>query len=319
MKTFSDSLKVVFMGTPEFAVPSLKAMIEAGADVRAVVTQPTRPSGRGLSAKDSPVKTLALEHKLPVLEPLTIKGEGFINELKALGPDLIAVVAYGRILPRAVLDLPRLGCVNLHASLLPAYRGAAPVNWAVINGEAKTGVSTMLMDEGMDTGAVLLTEEIEIGEDETTGEVLEKLSGLGAALLVKTIGLLQEGKLTPEPQDDTKATYAPLLKKEDGRVDWTKSPEEIRNRLRGLKPWPGTYSYWNGKLLKIHGARVSTGVDGKAAPGVVISAAADGIVVKCGSGALKVTELQLEGKRRMSAAEFLRGHSLGEGESFGKE
>ncbi|MBI5345290.1 MAG: methionyl-tRNA formyltransferase, partial [Deltaproteobacteria bacterium] len=219
----SQERGIVFMGTPLFAVPSLEALVRAGYNVRAVVTQPDKPAGRGRLTQPSPIKTAALAHNIKVLEPVKIRDEGFIGELKAIGPEFIVAVAYGKILPASVLDIPGKGCVNVHASLLPEYRGAAPVNWAIINGEKETGVSTMLMDRGMDTGPVLLEERVDIGADDTAEDLSKKLSAAGARLIVKTLSGLREGSITPRPQDGVKATYAPILKKEDGRIDWGKS------------------------------------------------------------------------------------------------
>lgn len=307
------------MGTPEFAVPSLKALVEAGFNIVSVATQPERPRGRGLKVKPSPVKQAALEHGLDVIEPEKLRDRKFIGSLEALAPDVIVVVAYGKILPREMLEVPGLGCVNLHASILPRYRGAAPINWAIIKGEKKTGVTTMLMDEGMDTGPVLLTEEVTIGGAETAGELFEKLAEVGAALLVKTIGLLEDKKIKPVAQDEASATYAPMLKKSDGRIDWEKGAGEIGNLVRGLYPWPGVHTCWKGKLLKIHGGRALTGTEAATPPappdaqrpGTVVETSAEGIRVKCGSGIFEITELQMEGKRRMSAGDFLKGYKLG--------
>ncbi|MBI5598472.1 MAG: methionyl-tRNA formyltransferase [Deltaproteobacteria bacterium] len=309
------------MGTPWFAVPSLKALVEAGFDIMEVVTRPEKPVGRGRIAAPTPVKQCALELGLKVSEPASIGDRGFIKRIASLAPDLIVVVAYGKILPLEVLRIPRMGCVNLHASVLPSYRGAAPINRAIMNGDKKTGVSTMLMDSGMDTGPVLLKEEAGIGPDETAGELSERLSVSGAGVLVKTLKLLFDGKITPKPQDNARATYAPALKKEEGRIDWNLSPDEIRNRIRGLSPWPGAYTHLNGRLVKIHGGEALSdfrGISEKrdVKPGGVVFAADDGIVVKCGKGVFKITELQPESKRRMSAAQYLRGHRLGEESGF---
>ncbi len=303
------------MGTPEFAVPSLKALIEAGFDIVSVVTQPDRPRDRGLKPGPSPVKQVALENGVEVVEPEKIRDEGFLNRLKTLDPDVIAVVAYGKILPPAVLGIPKLGCVNLHASILPRWRGAAPVNWAIIKGDKKTGVTTMLMDEGMDTGPVLLTEEVPIDEDETAEDLGMKLARVGATLLVKTIELLEDKKIKPVAQDEASATYAPRLKKGDGRIDWHRGAGEIRDLVRGLYPWPGAHTYWKGKLIKIHSGWALTGPEAAGngrMPGTVVDTSGEGIKIKCGRGIFEITELQMEGKRRMSAVDFLKGHRLGE-------
>jgi methionyl-tRNA formyltransferase len=313
MESHPRRTRIVFMGTPAFAVPSLKALIDKGFDVVAVATQPDRPRGRGLRPAPSPVKEIALEHGIEAYEPQKLRDEGFIKRLKTLKPDVIVVVAYGKILPKPVLDIPKRGCINLHASILPRYRGAAPINWAIIKGEKTTGVTTMLMDEGLDKGPVFLTEEVPIADDETAGDLTKRLSGVGAELLVRTIALLEDKKIEPLPQDEKNATYAPMLKKEDGRVDWNKGAGEIRNLVRGLYPWPGAHTYWKGRLLKIHGGRALTGPealgDGRG-PGTVMETTEEGIKIKCGRGIFEITELQVEGKRRMSAGDFLKGYSL---------
>jgi methionyl-tRNA formyltransferase len=318
MEPHSRRTRIVFMGTPAFAVPSLKALIDGGFNIVAVVTQPDRPHGRGRRLRPSPVKETALESGIEVIEPQKIRDEGFLKRLKTLEPDLIAVVAYGKILPNSVLQVPRLGCVNLHASILPRYRGAAPVNWAIIRGEKTTGMSTTLMDEGLDSGPLLLTEGVSIEDEETAEDLGKRLAGLGAALLKKTVGLLEEKKIEPAPQDEGEATYAPRLKKEDGRVDWGKGAEEIRNLVRGLYPWPGAYTHWKGRHLKIHRGRAVKGPgapgasgDGRS-PGTVVETSDEGIRIKCGRGIFEITELQMEGKRRMSAGDFLKGYRLGD-------
>ncbi len=316
------STRIIFMGTPGFAVPSLSALVDAGFDVAAVVTRPDRPSGRGRRVSPTPVKLAALERGIAVLEPVSVKDEGFIERLKALVPDFLVVVAYGKILPRSILQIPSRGCVNVHASLLPKYRGAAPINHAILNGESVTGVSTMLMDAGMDTGPVLLAEEVGINRDDTAEDLGATLSKVGAALLVKTIGLMVEGKLKPEEQDESEASYAPSLKKGDGEISWQKDAEEIRNLVRGLYPWPGTYTRWQGKLLKVHVGRVAPGDDGAppdfcdAPPGTVVSVSADSVGVKCGQGVFVITELQLQDRRRMNAGVFAKGSSVAPGDRF---
>lgn len=305
------------MGTPRFAAPSLAALIGAGYNILAAVTQPDKPRGRGLSPLPSPIKLLALENGIPVLEPSKLKGESFMERLHALGPDLIAVVAYGKILPPAILKLPPKGCVNLHASLLPRYRGAAPINRAIVNGEKETGVCTMLMDEGMDTGDMLICERVPIGEEETAEELAETLSEKGAAVLLKTVELILRDALKPVPQDDSLATYAPVLRKEDGRVDWTKSSSEIKDQVRGLYPWPGAFTAWKGALLKIHRGMAIVGAATGSEPGAVLDTGRDGLLVACGKGAFAITELQPENKRRMSAAEFISGYRVAKGDRLG--
>ncbi|MBI5492659.1 MAG: methionyl-tRNA formyltransferase [Deltaproteobacteria bacterium] len=309
-------VRVIFMGTPAFAVPSLKALIDAGFEVRAVVTQGDKPRGRGLAPLPSPVKCEALKHGIEVLEPVKASHPGFIDRLKALSPDFIAVVAYGKILPQAILDIPPKGCVNLHASLLPKYRGAAPINWAIINGDKEAGVTTMLMDKGMDTGAMLLKEKTAIGADDTAEDLFKRLSGIGAPLLVRTLEELWLDRIEPVPQDDNEATYAPMLKKEDGRVDWNKGAQDIKNLARGLYPWPGAYTYWNEKVLKIHAGKADPAVIGAPAPGTVAGVSKEDISVACGKGVFRITELQPENKRRMTAGEFAQGYRIKAGERF---
>ncbi len=309
-------IKTLFMGTPEFAVPSLSAIIEAGFGLVGVVTRPERPKGRGRKAMPTPVKERALKSSIRVLEPERLD-DAFLEELNALAPDLIVVVAYGKILPKAVLDAPGLGAVNLHASLLPAYRGAGPINRAIINGDKVTGTTTMFMDEGMDTGDILLTSRLEIGGQETAGELSERMAKDGALLLVETLRRLVKGNIRSIPQDNAKASYAPMLKKADGRVDWNLTPQEIDNRRRGLSPWPGAFTRLRGKTLKIHRGRVAQDAGEKTTPGVIMSADNGGIRVGCAGGEYIIEELQLEGKRRMTAGEFLTGCKLVSGESLG--
>ncbi|MBI5642658.1 MAG: methionyl-tRNA formyltransferase, partial [Deltaproteobacteria bacterium] len=252
---------------------------------------------------------------IEVLEPVSIRDNACIEKLRGLNPDFMAVVAYGRILPPAILDLPTKGCVNLHASLLPKYRGAAPINWAIVNNEKVTGVTTMLMDKGMDTGPMLLKEEVGIGEDETAEELAKKLSNAGASLLAKTIDLLSEDKIKPAPQDETEASYAPMLKKEDGRIDWKKSAEEIKNLMRGLYPWPGAYTALNGQL-KIHSGRVIDTNSHEAEPGTIVGVSREGIRVACGKGVFEITELQPENRKKLPAGDFIQGYRVGVGERF---
>jgi methionyl-tRNA formyltransferase len=302
-------MKIVFMGTPEFAVPSLKVLIESEEEVIAVVTQPDKPKGRGLEVSLPPTKVLAGKHCVLVLQPQKIKTEEFFNQLKNLNPDLICVTAYGKILPKHILDLPPHGCINVHASLLPKYRGAAPISWAIIRGEKVTGITTTKMNEGMDTGDMLIKRKICI-DDEDTGETLsQKLSKVGAEALIETISLLKEGRLNPIPQDHSQTTYAPMLKKEDGEIDWRKSADEIRNLIRGALPWPGAYTRLEGKLLKVYKARIAEGY-GK--PGEVIKSVSETLRVATGIGALDLLEIQIEGGKRLEAQAFLRGRKIKE-------
>lgn len=307
-------MRIVFMGTPEFAVPSLKALAESGDEVAALVAQPDKPKGRGLKPAPPPTKIVAEQFGIPVLQPSGIRTEEFLNELAALNPDLICVAAYGKILPKAVLELPRFGCLNVHASLLPKYRGAAPVNWAIVRGEKVTGITIMQMDEGMDTGDILLKREMPIDYDDTGETLTEKLSLAGAELLLQAIAELKKGYLQPLKQDETAATYAPMLKKEDGRVDWSKPAGEIRNQIRGMLPWPGAYTYSNEKMIKIYKAAVAEG-EGK--QGEVIDAPQGVLRVMTGEGALDILELQLEGGKRLDAKAFLSGRRIEPGAVLG--
>lgn len=316
--------KILFMGTPDFAVQTLEAIIEAGHEVVAVVTQPDRAKGRGRAVEHTPVKVAALANGIEVLQPTKIKNPAFIDSLRELAPDYSVVIAYGRILPASVLDIASKGSINVHASLLPRHRGAAPINYAITSGDTVTGVTTMLMDEGMDTGAMLLKSETPIGEDETAGELFTRLSALGAELLVETIEGMERGTIEPVAQDDTLATYAPTLKKRDGKVEWNASAEEVGNRVRGLSPWPGTYTEYKGKLLKIHSGRVAAipeieagAADVNTVPGTILSVSSDAIAVKCGTGVYEVTELQPQDKRRMGVRDFVAGYRAVPGERFG--
>ena len=307
-------MRVVFMGTPEFAVPSLKALIESEDEVSALVAQPDKPKGRGLKPSSPPTKIIAEEHGILVLQPSKIRTEEFLNELGNINPDLICVAAYGKILPKTMLDLPPFGCINVHASLLPKYRGAAPINWAIARGEKVTGITVMQMDEGMDTGDMLLRREVPIDPDDTGETLSGKLSVVGARLLIETIAEMKKGTLRSVKQDESLATYAPMLKKEDGRIDWWRPAEEIRNLIRGMLPWPGAYTYLNGKLLKIYRAAVSEG-EGK--PGEAVSAGQGVLRVMTGAGALDILELQLEGGRRLDSRAFLAGRRIEAGTVLG--
>lgn len=309
-------MRVVFMGTPGFAVPSLKALVESGHDVAAVVTQPDRPKGRGKKEAPPPVKETALAFNIPVLQPLRVKDPGFIELLREIAPDVIVVVAFGRILPPDILHLPRYGCINVHASLLPKYRGSAPIHWAVINGEKETGITTMHMDEGMDTGDMILREAIPIREEDTVGAVHDRLAVLGARLLVETLELVGRGQAPRIPQEGT-PTYAPMLKAGDELIRWERPAREIYNQIRGMDPWPGARTYLSGKVLKIWRAAVPSEGGTAFEPGKVLSWGRDGITVGTGNGRLTITELQLQGAKRLSAADFLRGTPIPEGTVLG--
>lgn len=299
-------MRIVFMGTPDFAVPSLQALIDAGHDVCAVYTQPDKPQGRKQILTAPPVKTLALEHDIPVFQPNTLKNEDEQARLRELAPEVIIVVAYGKLLPKAVLDIPPHGCINVHGSLLPRGRGAAPIQWAVIAGDEMAGVTTMQMAEGLDTGDMLLTYETKVGEKETAGELFDRLAQSGAELLIQTLVKLDE--ITPRPQDDAQSCYAHMLDKQMAVIDWSKSAHEIDCLIRGLNPWPIALTTLSGERLKVFAAEKAAG---NGEPGTVLEAdPKKGLTVACGEGALKLTEIQLVGGKRMKATDFLRGHAI---------
>lgn len=307
-------MRIVFMGTPDFAVPSLQALIDAGHDVCAVYTQPDKPQGRKQILTAPPVKTLALEHDIPVFQPNTLKNEDEQARLRELAPEVIIVVAYGKLLPKAVLDIPPHGCINVHGSLLPRWRGAAPIQWAVIAGDEMAGVTTMQMAEGLDTGDMLLTYETKVGEKETAGELFDRLAQSGAELLTQTLVKLDE--ITPRPQDDAQSCYAHMLDKQMAVIDWSKSAHEIDCLIRGLNPWPIALTTLSGERLKVFAAEKA---NGNGEPGTVLEAdPKKGLTVACGEGALKLTEIQLVGGKRMKATDFLRGHSLEVGVKLGE-
>jgi methionyl-tRNA formyltransferase len=304
-----SQLRTVFMGTPEFALPTLAGLLDAGVPVIAAYTQPDRPKGRGNLLTPPPVKEFAQQRGIAVHQPVKLREPEVVEGLRQLAPDLIVVVAFGQILPKSVLEIPRHGCINVHASLLPRYRGAAPINKAIIDGETVTGVTTMLMDVGLDTGPMLVKRSTPIGPDDTAGTLHDRLARLGREAMEETLSRLCAGTLHPEPQEDARATYAPMLKKEDGRLDWRLSAVELHNRVRGLDPWPGAYTLIDGEVLKIGRTAVESASSGEA-PGSVVSASPDGVRVACGAGVLCIRELQLPGKKRLPAAEFLRGRPL---------
>ena len=308
-------MRIVFMGTPDFAVPSLQALIDAGHDVCAVYTQPDKPQGRKQILTAPPVKTLALEHDIPVFQPNTLKNEDEQARLRELAPEVIIVVAYGKLLPKAVLDIPPHGCINVHGSLLPRWRGAAPIQWAVIAGDEKAGVTTMKMAEGLDTGDMLLTYETKVGEKETAGELFDRLAQAGAELLTETLVKLDE--ITPRPQDDAQSCYAHMLDKQMAVIDWSKSAHEIDCLIRGLNPWPIALTTLSGERLKVFAAEKAAG---NGEPGTVLEAdPKKGLTVACGEGALRLTEIQLVGGKRMKATDFLRGHAIEVGTKLGDE
>lgn len=300
-------LRIVFMGTPQFACPTLQMLIDRGEQVVAVVTQPDRPKGRGQQTQAPPVKELAVQHGIPVLQPLKVRAPEVIEEIRALAPDLIVVVAFGQILPKALLEIPPHGCINVHASLLPRYRGAAPINWAIINGESEAGVTTMQMDVGLDTGDMLVKRATPIAPDDDAQSLHDRLSIIGAEAMADTLDLLAAGKLVPEKQDDSLSNYAPMLKKEDGRIDWCHEPRSIVSRISGVTPWPGAYTTLDGKLLKLFRARTGSG---SGIPGTILAADRSGLEVACAGGSVIIGELQLEGKRRLPVGDFLAGCRL---------
>ena len=308
-------MRIVFMGTPDFAVPSLQALIDAGHDVCAVYTQPDKPQGRKQILTAPPVKTLALEHDIPVFQPNTLKNEDEQARLRELAPEVIIVVAYGKLLPKAVLDIPPHGCINVHGSLLPRWRGAAPIQWAVIAGDEMAGVTTMQMAEGLDTGDMLLTYETKVGEKETAGELFDRLAQSGAELLTQTLVKLDE--IEPRPQDDAQSCYAHMLDKQMAVIDWNKSAHEIDCLIRGLNPWPIALTTLSGERLKVFAAEKAAG---NGEPGTVLEAdPKKGLTVACGEGALGLTEIQLVGGKRMKATDFLRGHAIEVGTKLGDE
>ena len=326
-------LKILFMGTPDFALESLKALYEAKYNIVGVVTNPDRPKGRGMKMIASPVKEYALEKHLAVYQPEKVRNnEEFLNTVKKINPDLICVVAYGKILPKELLEIPKMGCINVHGSLLPQYRGAAPIQWAVLNGDKKTGITTMYMNEGMDTGDMILKKEVQIGEDETTGELWERLSKIGAKLLVETVEKIEDGTAPREKQPED-FTMAPMLHKEMANIDWDKKDAtQIKNLVRGLNPIMGAYTYLNGKKIKFWKVEKLTteeltqkynemneymGYIKKVQPGTVLfSNAKQGLYIKCNNDIISVIEIQGENSRKMNILDFLRGNSINAGEIF---
>jgi methionyl-tRNA formyltransferase len=309
-------MKIVFMGTPQAAVTSLERVIAEGHEVVAVYAQPDRPSGRGNKIAFSPVKQFALDHDLPVYQPSKIRTLEALEEFRGHGADVAVVVAYGRILPETFLNAFPMGAINVHFSLLPKYRGAAPVNWAIVHGEETTGVTTMKMDAGLDTGAILMQRETKIGGDETAIELMLRLAAMGADLLAET--LAEYGSITPQIQDESGATLAPIMKKEDGLISWMLDARDISNRVRGFQPFPTAFTYFRGKKLTVWRSSVEQQPHRFAHPGEIIEAAGDSLLVFCGGdSALRLTELQLEGKRRVSARDFINGVRPGVGELLG--
>lgn len=306
-------MRIIFMGTPDFSVPTLEALVASEHEVAAVVTQPDKPKGRGKEIHMSPVKECALKHNIPVYQPVRARDEAFVEEMRTLKPDAMVVIAFGQILPKSLLDLPKYGCVNIHASLLPKYRGAAPIQWAVINGDEETGITTMMMDVEMDTGDMLEKTVIKLNPDETGGSLFDRLSLLGGDLILSTLSKLEKGEITPQPQDHAQATYVKKIFKSMGDIDWTMDAVSIERLVRGLNPWPSAFTRWNGKMLKIWEAKVLPDPETKAPCGSVIRASDEGLKIQTGNGVLCVTSLQLEGKKRMDTAAFLRGYQVESG------
>ncbi|MFH1538855.1 MAG: methionyl-tRNA formyltransferase [bacterium] len=308
-------MKIVFMGTPDFSLECLSALVGGGCEVAAVVTQPDRPKGRGGELQAPPVKLLAIEKSIPVMQPEDVNREA--GAIAGLAPDCIVTVAYGQLLSKEILEIPSLGCVNVHASLLPALRGASPIQWAIINGDDVTGITTIMMDAGMDSGDILLQREVPIGPEDDAGALSGTLARVGAEVLMETLRGLEEGSIIPRPQDHSRATFAPAISKDRGRIDWNSPARSIVNLVRGCAPWPTAYTFHKKKTIKLWKARV---VDEKqppeASPGTIVAAGDDGVVVAAGEGAIRVMELQREGKKRMGAGAFLRGYPLESGDKF---
>ena len=311
-------MKIIFFGSPEFAIPSFKALIETKEDeVIGVVTQPDRPKGRGRKLTPPPIKIIAQQYNLPVYQPETVKDDNFINLVKTLAPDLLVVVAFGQILPKALLSIPPHGAINVHPSLLPKYRGAAPIQWAIINGETITGVSIVRITPRLDSGDILLQKAVPIGPEETAGELHDVLAKLGAELLLEAIRGLKKSTLTSIPQDERLASYAPKLKKEDGLIDWAASAKKIACLIRGLDPVPGAYTYLDGKLLKLFRPKAIPFTPKDTLPGTIIEAKPEGIQIVTGEGILLVKEIQLEGRKRLPVSEFIKGYPKLVGKKLG--
>lgn len=309
-------MRVIFMGTPDFAVKTLEKIIEEGHEVVLVVTQPDKPKGRGKNMQFPPVKDCAVAHGIEVFQPVRIREQECIEVIRTYQPDIIVVAAFGQILPKEILDMPQYGCINVHASLLPKYRGAAPIQWAVINGDEKSGVTIMRMDVGLDNGDMIAKEEVVLAADETGGSLFDRLAETGAALCVKTMSQIEAGNVTYTPQKEDEATHVSMIHKELGRIDWTQSAEVIERLIRGLNPWPSAYTILNGKNFKIWNASILAEV-GENEPGTVIKVSGKEMWVQTGAGVLALKEVQLEGKKRMETDAFLRGYEVVEGTHLG--
>ncbi len=306
-------MRIVYMGTPQFAVSPLRALAAEGYEIAGVVTRTDKPAGRGRSLMAPPVKSAAVKMGLPVYQPKRVREAVFIDQLQSISHEVVIVAAYGQILPREILTLPKFGCINIHASLLPSYRGAAPINWAIIKGEEETGITIMQMDEGMDTGAILMQERIVIDPADTAGSITERLSTVGARLITAALPLIVDGRLLPLPQNGSRATLAPLLKKEDGLIDWTIPAYDIHNRIRGLSPWPGAYTFLDGKIIKIIAAEA---VSGTGEPGLLYEKDKQTLETGTAKGLLRIVSIQPEAKTPQTAGDFLRGHRELVGKKF---
>lgn len=312
-------MRIVFMGTPDFSVGTLEAVVAAGHEVACVVTQPDKPRGRGKELQPTPVKEAAQRHGLPVYQPAKIRDPEAVEKIRSFQPDVIVVVAFGQIIPQQILDIPRYGCINVHASLLPKYRGAAPIQWAIIDGEEVSGVTIMRMDAGLDTGDMISKVEIPLEKDETAGTLFDKLSDAGAKLLVQTLPTLEDQSAVYEKQPELSPTpYSRMISKKDGEIDWSSPAVNIERLIRGMSPWPSAYTHLGGKTLKIWRAETAEGKAGSA-PGTVLEVGKGGLVVSTGDGALRLLEIQLEGKKRMDAEAFLRGFAIEAGTILGSE
>ena len=307
-------MKIIFMGTPDFAAASLEALIASRHEIQAVVTQPDKPKGRKGELTPSPVKVVAEGKGIKVYQPLKVRDEEFVETLRAYNPDVMVVVAFGQIIPLSILKMPKFGCVNIHGSLLPKYRGAAPIQWAVLDGEKETGITTILMDEGIDTGDILLKKTIKIDTDETSGSLFDKLMALGAETILETLDELEKGSLTPIKQGESPTAYAKMLTKAMGLIDFTRPAKELDCFVRGMNPWPSAYTLLSGKTLKLWKVRA---VEGSGKAGSVINIDKESFTIACGEGAIEVLEVQLEGKKRMSAGDFLKGSTLNIGQELG--
>lgn len=311
-------MKAIFMGTPQFALDSLEALYESEFDIKLVITQPDRPKGRGKKLQSPPVKEKAIELGLEIFQPENIKDEKAIEIIRAINPDIIVVVAFGQILPKEILEIPKYGCINVHASLLPKYRGAAPINFAIINGENKSGITTMFMDEGLDTGDMILKDEVEILETDTFMDLHDKLSLLGKKTLSQTLDLIIEGKAPREKQNANESSYAPIMKKSLGLIDWSKSAKEIINLVRGTYPWPSAFTYYNNQVMKILRAEYSEEAS-SAAPGTILNVGKDGIKVASGKGNVIIKEIQMPGKKQMAVSDYIKGNEIKELMVLGNE